>query len=465
VNVTFQEKDALNALLTIELNPADYQQTVETEIKNYRKKAKIPGFRPGTAPMGMVKKMVGKSVLADEINRLASDTLYKYINDNKIDVLGQPLPAKDKESEMDFDSPTDFTFYFDLGLAPKFELNITESDVLTRYKITYDDSELDKEIENNQRRFGKMIDIDKTETDKDTIKGLLTELDDKNEPLDGGIADKESTVLLEMVKDEKLRDSLKGLTPGDETTVDVFTFFNDNEKVIGSTMGIPAEGIPDLNRNFKFVVTEVKRFVPAELNQELYDQVFGKDVIKTEEEFRAKLAENLESYYASEAENHLDHTVSHIILDNHKFELPDDFLKRWLTKSHEETYTSDNVDDLYDKESNQLKNQLITEKIVETYKLEVTEEDLAGVSIGYTAQMLRQYGMGNPDFETVRYFEEKNKEDKTYMKRIRDIAVDRKVVGQVKSLVTIKEEEIGLEAFYKHIEAHNHEHNHEHNHG
>lgn len=465
MNVTFEEKDELNALMTIELNPDDYQPRVDTELKNYRKRAKIPGFRPGTAPMGMVKKMVGKSVLADEINRLASDTLFKYLEENKIDVLGQPLSAKDKESEMDFDSPTDFTFYFDLGLAPKFDLALSAEDKLTRYKIKFEQAEVEKEIDNNQRRFGKMIDIEQTESDKDTIKGLLTELDDDNNPLEGGVADKESTVLLEMVKDEKMRDSLKGLKAGDEVIVDIFTFFNDNEKILSTTVGLPAEGLSDLNRNFKLVVTEVKQFVPSELNQELFDQVFGKDAISTEEEFRTKTAENLEAYYSSEAENQLDHTISHLIVNNHQFDLPDDFLKRWLTKSHEETYNTENVDDLYSKESSQLKNQLINEKIIETYKIEVTEEDIAQVSIGYTAQMLRQYGMTNPDFETVRYFEEKNKEDKSYMKRIRDIAIERKVTQQVKTLVTIEDQEITIEEFYKLIESHNQEHNHEHNHG
>lgn len=464
MNVTFEEKDALNALLTIELVPGDYEPKVEDELRKYRKRAQIPGFRPGTAPMGMVKKMVGKSLLVEEINKMASDTLYSYISENKIDILGQPLAAKDKESEMDFDEPSDFTFYFDLGLAPKFDLNFSTSDVQTRYKIQFEESALEQEVENNRRRYGKMIEIDKTETDQDTVKGLLTELNAANEAFEGGVTDKETTVLIEMVKDDATRESLKGLAVGESVVVDLFKFFNDNEKVLMRTVELPAEGLDDLNKNFRLTITEVKRFVPAEINQDFFDAVLGKDAVSDEDSFRSKLRENMEAYYASEAENQLDHSISHLILDNHNFEMPDAFLKRWLTKTYGETYNKDNVDDLYEKESKQLKNQLITEKIVETYNIEVTDEDLAQVSIGYTAQMLRQYGMGNPDFETIRYFEQKNKEDQNYMKRIRDIVIDRKVTHQVKQLITIEEQEILSEAFYQLIEKHNHEHNHEHNH-
>ena len=193
MNVTFEEKDALNALLTIELNPEDYQPKVDAELKKYRTKANIPGFRPGKAPMGVIKKMVGTPMLVDEINKLASDSLFKHLEDNKIDVLGQPL-ASEEQSEMDFENPSNFIFKFDLGLAPKFDLNISAKDKMTRYQITIPKDEVDKEVDNNMRRFGKMLEIDKTETDQDTVKGMLTELDKDGNPFEGGVADKETTV-------------------------------------------------------------------------------------------------------------------------------------------------------------------------------------------------------------------------------------------------------------------------------
>ena len=230
---------------------------------------------------------------------------------------------------------------------------------------------------------------------------------------------------------------------------------------MASTVGLPVEGIKDLNKTFELDITEIKRFQKAELNQELYDQVFGKDVVKTEEEFRTKLRENLEQYYGSEAEHQLDHSISHLIMDNHKMELPDEFLKRWLIQTYPDNYNEENIDELYGRESDSLRRQLIMEKVVADFKLEITQEDINDVSIGYTAQMLRQYGMGNPDLETIRYFEQKNREeDPNYLRRVGDIAVDRKVTDQVKSMVTIKEKKTDVEAFYKMIEKHNAEHNH-----
>ena len=460
MNVTFEEKDALNALLTIELNPEDYQPKVDAELKKYRTRANIPGFRPGKAPMGVIKKMVGSSMLVDEINKLASESLFKHLEENKIDILGQPL-ASEEQTEMDFDNPSDFMFKFDLGLAPKFDLNISAKDKLNRYQITIPEDEVDKEVDNNLRRFGKMLEIDLTEGDQDTVKGILTELDASGEPLEGGVAGKETTVLLEMVKHKPTQKALIGKKVGDVVKIDIFKFFNDNEKVLASTVELPAEGIKDLNKDFNLEITEVKRFEKASLGQDLYDQVLGKDVAKTEEEFRAKLAENIEQYYKSEAENQLDHSISHLITDKHdKINLPDEFLKRWLIKTYPDNYNEENIDELYGKESDHLRRQLVTEKIVSEFKLEVTQEDINQISIGYTAQMLRQYGMNNPDLETIRYFEEKNKEDKNYMRKIGDIAIDRKVTDHVKTMVTIKDKKISLEAFYKMIEKHNHEHNH-----
>ena len=360
-----------------------------------------------------------------------------------------------------FENPSDFTFKFDLGLAPKFDLNISAKDKLSRYQITIPEDEVEKEVDNNLRRFGKMLEIDKTEGDQDTVKGMLTELDKKGEPLEGGVAEKETTVLLEMVKHKPTQKALIGKKVGDVVNVDIFKFFNDNEKVLASTVELPAEGIKDLNKDFKLEITEVKRFEKATLGQDLYDQVLGKDVVKTEDEFKAKLSENIEQYYKSEAENQLDHSVSHLISDKHNsINLPDAFLKRWLIKTYPDNYNAENIDELYGKESDQLRRQLIMEKVVAEFKLEVTQEDINQISVGYTAQMLRQYGMNNPDLETIRYFEEKNKEDKNYMRKIGDIAIDRKVTDHVKTMITVKDKKIALDAFYKMIEKHNHEHNH-----
>lgn len=458
--VSLQKKDNLNATLTIQLTPNDYRPKVEDQLKEYRKKANIPGFRKGMAPMGIVKKMVGKAIFVDEINKLASDSLYNYLKENDIDILGEPLPSNELNAEIDFDQEGDFVFHFDLGLAPGFELNFSAKDKLTRYDIEPEEKDLDEEISNILRRYGSLTTIEKAEDSKDSITGLLTELDENGHPFEDGVTAKRSTVLLEMIEDEKTRQELTGKTVGSIVNVDIFKLFNNNENVISSTTEIPKEGIQDLGPIFSFEITEIKRFAPAEENQELYDKVFGPGEASDQATFREKVKESMKMYFQSEAEHHLDHMIQHLIMDNHAISLPDDFLKRWLRQSYPDQYNDDNIEEKFSNEANGLRMQLITEKLVKTYNIEISRQELDQTSMGYTAQMLRQYGISNPDPQLIASFEKKNREDKTYMNRIRDMVVNGKMYEKVKELVTIETQKIGSTAFYDMIKKHNEKHNH-----
>lgn len=460
MNITLEKQDDLNAVLAIEINPDDYQPKVAESLKAYRKQARIPGFRPGMAPMGVIRKMVGKSIYVDEVNKLANDALNKYLREKEVDILGEPLNSQSRESVIDFDQENDFIFYFDLGLSPQFELNFSEKDKLTRYKLEVDDTELDREVKNLCQRYGSLHVIETSEQDNDSLSGTLTELDDNGEILEGGVADKKTTVLLDMVKDDATRGSLTGVQVGDEVEIDIFKLFNDNERILTQTTGLPAEGVKDLGPKFRFSISEIKRFTPSEVDQSLFDKVFGEGQVSSEEDFRQRLRENLENYYASEAENHLNHEIQHLITDNHNFDLPDTFLKRWLMERYPESYTSENADVQYEREANGLRAQLVREKVIELHQAQITEEDINQVSFGYTVQMLRQYGMDNPDFETVRYFEQKNREDKNYLRQIGDMALNQKVTELIKGMVSIEEKSISPDAFYDMIDQHNEKHNH-----
>lgn len=460
MNTQFEKKDDLHAVLTVTIKPEDYKNPVEKQLKDYRRKASIPGFRPGMAPMGIVKKMVGKAILVDEVNTLANKMLFDYLKDNKINYLGKPILSDEKEQVADWDKEGDFKFTFDLGLTPSFELNVSSKDKVTRYKIKVTDAEIEKEIEDHKRRFGSLEQIDATENDMDSVGGTLTELDDKGNALDGGIAGKNFRILIEMVEDKKTKAALIGVKPGDKLKVNIFKLYKDNEQVIASTLGIPREGVRDINKEFEMEVTEIQRFNPSPVDQSLFDKVFGEGQVSTEEEFRKKIASSLEEYYKGEAENMVDHEIQHILEDKHQIGLPDDFLKNWLIAEFPDNYNAENIDELYDKESDSLRHQLINDKIMDQFKLEVTEEDIRQASIGFTIQQLRQYGMQDPDVETIQYFEQKNREDKNYLNRVQDMVVNRKVIEQVKQLITIKEKDISVEKFYEHIRKHNEEHNH-----
>jgi trigger factor len=455
MNVTFKKLDDLNAIISIEVKNEDYQDNLNKQFKDYRKKAKIPGFRPGAVPLGMVKQMIGKSVLFEEVNRLTSEELYKYLQDNKIDILGQPMTSSSLESETDFDNYGDFTFHFDLGLAPVFDLKVSTKDKLTCYEIELDGKEVETEIKNLRRQNGKLENIDKSETENDSIVLIMTETNAKGEHKDGGVFEQEVTVLPEVVKSKKVKKQLLNVSVDDELKINVFDLFNDNEMVVSHSLGIEKEAVSSLSKNFIGKVKEIKRVFPAELNQEFFDLVMGPGAVSNEEEFNKKIEENLGSYYVAESEKQLEAEINSVLEKNHQLTLPDDFLKRWLQGTKPETYTADKVDELYAEESNVLRKQLIREKIAEQENVEVSDEDINQTSFAYTAQMLRQYGLNNPDPAMIQNFEAKNREEKNYLLRIRDVVVEKKVIDKVKDMITIKSKKISVDKFYNEIKKFN----------
>lgn len=451
MNVTFEKKDDLNAIISIEVKNEDYQENLTKQFKDYRKKAKIPGFRPGTVPIGMVKQMIGKSVLFEEVNRMTSEALYKHLQDNKIDILGQPMTSTEKPSKTDFDNYGDFTFHFDLGLAPIFDLDISTKDKLTRYEIELDGEEVETEITNLRRQNGKLENMDKSETENDSLVLIMTEVDKKGEHIDGGVFEQEVTVLPEVVKSKKVKKQLVGLSVNDELKLNPFELFNDNEMVIRQSLGIEEEQVSGLSKTFKATVKEIKKVVPAELNQEFFDLVMGAGAVANEEEFKKKIEENLGSYYVAEAEKQLEAEINALLEEKHQLTLPDEFLKRWLQETKPETYTAENVEEQYSTESVVLRKQLIREKIAEEQNVEVSDEDINQTSFAYTAQMLRQYGLNNPDPSMVQNFEAKNREDKNYLMRIRDVVVEKKVLDKVKELITVKTKKLNVDKFYDQV--------------
>ena len=455
MNVSFEKKDDLNAIISVVVTNSDYQENLTKQFKDYRKKAKIPGFRPGTVPIGMIKQMIGRSALFEEVNRLTSEALYTHLRENTIDILGQPMTSIEKMGETDFDNYGDFTFHFDLGLAPIFDLNISSKDKLTRYEIELDKKEVGTEVKNLRRQNGKLETKDRSETENDSVVILVTEVDKKGEHKDGGVFEQEVTVLPEVVKHSKTKKQLVGVKTGDELNLNIFDLFNDNDMVIKQSLGIEQEAVATLNKTFKAVVKEIRQVVPAELNQEFFDMVMGPGAVKDEEEFEAKIEENLGLYYQAEAEKQLDAEINKVLEKNHSFVLPDAFLKRWLQETKPKTYRPDNVDEQYAKESVVLHKQLIREKIAEQENVEVTDEDVNQTSFAYTAQMLRQYGLNNPDPSMVQNFEAKNREDKNYLMRIRDVVVEKKVLDKVKDLITIKSKKLSVDKFYDEVKKFN----------
>ena len=459
MELNFNKIDNLNATLVVTLEKADYAPSVEKELKKQQKQAVIKGFRPGAAPMGMIKSMYAKSILAEEINRLASNGLYDYLKEQNIDIIAQPLPSETLKSDIDIEKGETFVFAFDLGLAPIFDFNISNKDSLDKYVIAVDDSEVDKEVENLGKRYGKLETVEVSE-EKDVIYASATELNESNTSFEGGVNDKEISFTADLITDEAVKKQLTGVQAGTVLNLNIYSLFNENHTVIASTLGIAKEAVADLNPTFKISITEIKRQIPAELNQELFDQVMGEGVVTDIDTFRAKIKENLEAYYKNESDQQVEHMISHLLEEKHEVPLPDAFLKRWLLNTKEEQYSAENIDERYENESKVLKEILIREKAAAQYELKVEQQDIEDASLGYTLSLFRNYGLQNPDFEFVKKFSDDSLKKRDYIEQMNDIAIRRKVYNQVKEIISYNEKPVSIEDFYKLIETHNHEHQH-----
>ena len=459
MDVKLEKKNNLHAQLKINISKEDYAPRVEAELKKYQKKVAVPGFRPGHAPIGMVKKMYGKSIYVDEVNRLASESMFSYLKENKIEYLAQPLLSESEENKINFEDEDDFLFTFELGLAPEIDMNISSADELVYYKIEVNDQDIDKEIENITRRYAEQQDVDTSE-EKDIVYMNATELDESGNPFEGGIEGKEISTTPELIKNEELKRKLTGVKIGDEITADIFDLFNDNETVISTSLGMPKEGISDLNRNFKLEVTSIKRFINSELNQQLFDKVFGEGEVKSEEEFRERLKGSLENYYKGESDHMFEHELDHLIQDKHNFDLPEEFLKKWLMENNPDTFTPENIDEKFNTEAKGLRYTLLRNKVLADNNVEISKEDVDNMSMAYSADMIRRYGIPNPDEALVRRVAEGNLKEEGYMSRMSDMVAQRKFIELVRTMVTPLEKRVSVEEFYEILNKHNHEHNH-----
>ena len=457
MEVNFNKTDELNATLVVKMAKDDYAPSVEKELKKHQKQAVLKGFRPGTAPMSMIKNLYGKSILADEINRLASKGLYDYLQDNKIDIIAQPLPSDSIASDIDIENGENFTFAFDLGLAPQFEFNISSKDKMDKYIITVDDKEVDKENDSLAKRYGSLDSVDTVE-EKDIIYAQVTELNANGEALEGGVSSKDISMTAELIQDADTKKQLLACKKEAQLTLDIFKLFNDNKAMVASTLGISQEAAADLNPNFSVNITDIKRQMPAAVDQSLFDKVMGEGVVADLDAFKQKIKENLETYYQSESDQQVEHMITHLLADKHNVPLPDAFLKRWLLSNKEEHYSADNVDERYINESKVLKDILIREKAAAQFNITIERQDIEDASMGYTLSLFRNYGLQNPDFEFVKKFSDDSLKKREYVEQMNDIAIRRKVYNEVKTIVTFNEKTVDIEAFYKIIEEHNHQH-------
>jgi len=458
VNIQLEKHNELEASVIIDLVKDDYNEAVEKQIKKIQKTAAIKGFRPGKAPMGMIKKMYGQSVLAEEIQRIASDKLNDYIKEENLDILGYPITSAKVESKLDIEKDEEFRFAFDIGMAPSFELNISEKDKLELFKIEVGDKEVDEDIEYARKSHGEMQDAE-TSDEESIVYANATELGEDGNPLEGGVTDKPLSFVPSMIEDKKLKKVFVGIKKDFETTCDVKLLLNNNESVLSNALGLPKEGIQDLSDKFLLKVTEVKTRVLPEINEDYFKRTFPENTPKDEKEYRERVKANLEKYYENEASLWLDHEIGHLIMQKHDFSLPDEFLKRWLTETKQQDYTPENIDEKYEQEKEALKRRLIIDKISAQFEIKAESEEIVSEAKTYFAAMYRQYGMNisaEDDFlqETVM----KRLQDQEFIGQMNDRVIYRKAYDKVRDMISVKEKKTNVENYFKHVNKHKEQH-------
>jgi len=459
VNISIQKQDDLQATVIIDLVKADYQEKVDSQIKKIQKTSNIKGFRAGKAPLGMVQKLYGKSVVAEEIQNIASDAINQYIQDEKLDILGYPITSVNVESDLDIDNKEDFRFAFDLGLAPTFELAISTKDKLDLFEVEVTEKEVNEDIDYARKRHAKLEDAEVSDAES-IIYATVSELGDNGEVLEGGVTEKPVSFVPSMIEDKKLQKAFVGIGKDFVTNADVRKLFNNNETVISSSLGIAKEGIADLNKSFSIAVTEIKSRVLPELGEDYYKEVFpGEAAPTSEEDYKNRVMTNLIAYYKNEADLWLDHEIGHLLMSKHNINLPDEFLKRWLIATKENDYNFENIEEKYAQEKSALQRRLVIDKIASENNLEATEEDVKMEARVYFVGMYRQYGLNispNDSFldETVN----KRMTDRDFVSQMADRVIYRKAYDKVKELISIKTKKMTVENYFKHVNEHKAEH-------
>lgn len=438
MNITKEQIDDLNAVVKVAITKDDYQEKVDTILKDYRKQANIPGFRKGQVPMGLIKKQYGKAVLVDEVNKLLQDNLNKYLTEEKLDVLGNPLPKQQDGFNWDAD---EFDFEFELGLAPAFEVKLKTKKAVTQYKIVADKKMVDEQVERIQKQYGKII--SKTEVEKNnevngTFKNEAEEIEHK------------TTLELDKVKSKKALDTLIGKKAGETVSLKTKGLFKE-DYLLSAALGIDREKAEKLAIDVEFTIDEINEREAAELNQELFDKLFGKDEVSSEKELKEKIKEDSEKQFEQQADQKLLNDITEKLITETKFELPADFLRKWIQVSGENPLTDDQAKEEYEKSEKGLRYQLIESKILDENNLSVQFDELKEFAKGFIKSQMAQYGHLDPQEEELENIATRVMGNQDEVKRLSEQLMSQKLLTLFKEKANLKTKEISYENFVKEV--------------
>ena len=444
MNISFEAPDKINGLMTITLETADYQPEVDKTLKDYRKRANIPGFRPGQAPMGMIKRQFGPSVKVEAVNKLLGEKLYEYVRENKIQMLGEPLPS-DKQEQLDFESDQPLTFKFDIAVAPEFEAKLSGKDKVPYYNITVDDKLIDQQVEMYQNRSGQYEKAEQYDSEeRDMLKGDLREVGKE-----GGIELSDVVLMPQYIKVDDQKKLFDACKLGDIITWNPRKAYPDNDAEVSAMLKIQKEEVKDHEGDFTFQVTEISRYVKHEVNQELFDQVFGDGNVKDEKEFRQKIADQISQQFKTDSDyKFLQDVRAHVEKKVGKLEFPEALLKRVMMNNNKDK-GADFVEKNFEASIKELGWHLMKEQLVAAQDIKVDDADLKNVAKEAARMQFAQYGMSNVPDEYLENYAAEMLKKRENVDGLVDRAVDVKLTAALKNVVKLDEKDITMEDFQK----------------
>ena len=449
MNIVRKDLDQNNAVVTLRIEKADYAEKVDKTLRDYRKKANIPGFRPGMVPVGLVKKMYGKAVLAEEINKLVSDSLFKYIRENNVNILGEPLPNETEQQPIDFDTQEEFELTYDLGIAPEFEVALSKKDKVKYYDIKVSDEMIDNQVKSYTGRYGKYIQEEVVE-EKDMLKGELLEMAN-GKVNESGIKVQDATLTAAYMKDDAQKALFVGAKKGDIVTFNPAKAF-ENESEISSLLKISKDAAKTIESDFQLKIESITRYHESEINQELFDKVYGDGVVASEEEFRAKIKENIQENLISDSEYKFGVDAQEMLVAKfNDISFPDTFLKRWVLSSNE-NITAETLEQDFPKMIADLKWHLVKDKLVKANDVKVEKEDVEDFAKKMAKAQFAQYGMIGMDDEIIANYAKDMMKKEDTLKNIIERVAEQKVFAVVKEAVKLDKKEVTIEEFNKMFE-------------
>ncbi|WP_445736712.1 trigger factor [Mariniflexile sp.] len=441
MNITRENVDALNAVVKVDIAKEDYSDKVEKILTDYRKTANIPGFRKGHVPMGMVKKQYGKAVLVDEVNKLLQDALNKYLTEEKLDVLGQPLPKPQDAINWEADL---LSFEFELGLAPEFEVTLKGKDAITQYYIVADDKMVNEQVERIQKQYGKLISQSVVEKDSE-ITGVF-----KNEEHD---IENKVTLTLDKFKGKATEKQFIDAKVGDVITLQTKGLYDDDHELMHA-LKLAHDAIHGLDIEVSFTISEINKRALADLDQELFDKLFGKDAVKSVTELKDKIKEDAEKQFAQQAEQKLLNDVTEYLVENTKFDLPAEFLKKWMQTAGEQPLDSDQAKEEYEKSEKSLRYQLIEGKLITDNNIQVTMADIRNHSREMIKTQMAQFGQMNPSDKELDDIAARILSNQDEARRISEQLISQKLLALYKEKANLKVKELSYETFVKEVYGH-----------